>query len=192
MDYQVSRVRWVRWPTVSSTSVVPVIGMDIRQCEPGPRANRRVGRWSLVLGGLGALCLVFAFAACTPPKDITSTKPYADLIGAKYSVVADDLYAYGVYESLSDKRVTLVELVPAGTIGGLEFAFRRKVPMGTVIRVLSAWLRYPLIERRAYYLVAMENWDLPPVPIRLYLDRGNEGAGADLNPAVYKKLPSDK
>jgi hypothetical protein len=128
------------------------------------------------------------FAACPPPQDVTSKEPYADLIGAKYAVVADDLYAYGVYESLYDKRVTWIDLVPAGTIGGPEFAFRRKVPRGTAIRILSAWRIFP----RRYYVVALEHEEFPKVPVLLYLDRGNEGAGVDLNPAVYGKLPSDK
>lgn len=36
------------------------------------------------------LCVALTLAACvTPGKEITSTKPYADLIGAKYVVVAD-------------------------------------------------------------------------------------------------------
>jgi len=136
-----------------------------------------------------------ALAACRagPGEEITSTKPYADLIGAKYSVVADSLYAYGVYESLDDRRVTSIELVPRGRIGGPEFAFRRTVPKGRVIRILSAWRRFPLMERSVHYLVAVENSDLPQgIPIELQLDRGNEGVGADLNPAVYRKLPRGK
>lgn len=140
------------------------------------------------------LCVVLAVAACRagPGEEITSAKPYADLIGARYSV-AEDLYAYGVYESLDDRRVTSIELVPRGRIRGPEFAFRRKVPRGTVIRVLSAWRRFPLMERSVYYLVAVESSDLPQgVPIELQLDRGNEGAGAQPNPAVYRRLPAAK
>jgi len=140
------------------------------------------------------LCAVLALAACrvAPGEEITSTKPYADLIGTKYRVVADDLYAYGVYESLDDRRVTSIELVPRGRMSGPEFAFRRKVPKGTVIRILSAWRRFPLMERSVYYLVAVESADLPQgIPIELQLDRGNEALGAALNPAVYRKLPRD-
>jgi len=135
------------------------------------------------------LCVALALAACG--KEITSTKPYADLIGAKYVVVADGLYAYGVYESRSDKRITSIELIPMG-VGGSEFAFRRNVPTGTVVRLRSAWRRFPLMETSVYYLVAVENWDLPQgIPIELQLDRGNEGVGADLNPALYRRLPRD-
>jgi hypothetical protein len=74
------------------------------------------------------LCVVLAHAACGPGEEITSTKPYADLIGAKYAVVADDLYAYGVYESLNDRRITSIDLVPHGNIGGPEFGFSPDPP----------------------------------------------------------------
>jgi len=142
----------------------------------------------------GWACLfVLALAACQVDrgKEITSTRPYADRIGAKYSVVIDDLYAYGVYESLNDRRVSYIELVPLN-IAGPEFAFRRKVPRGQVIRILSAWRRFPLLDRSVYYLVAVENPDLPQgIPVELQLDRGNEGIGGELNPAVYKRLPKE-
>jgi hypothetical protein len=139
------------------------------------------------------LCVVMMLTACRGGSgaEITSTKPYADFIGAKYSVVADNLSAYGVYESLDDKTISYVTLVPMG-IAGPEFAFRRNVPKGTVIRILSAWRLFPLMESSVYYLVAVENSDLPQgIPIRLLLDRGNEGIGADLNLAVYRKLPGN-
>lgn len=137
-------------------------------------------------------CVVLALGACQvgPGKEISSTKPYADLIGARYSVVGD-LYAHGVYESLNDRIVTYVTLVPI-RLGGAEYAFRRIVPKGQVIKILSAWRRFVLLESGDYYLVAVENWDLPQgIPIRLDLSRGNGGAGADLNPAIYKRLPKD-
>lgn len=141
--------------------------------------------------GWTSLCVVLLLAGCRggPGEELTSVKPYADLIGAKYSVIADKLYAYGVYESSTSKRITSIELVPIG-IGGSEFAFRRSVPKGTVIRIVSAWRRFPLMESSVYFLVAIENSDLPQgIPIEVQLDRGNEGVGADLNPALYKKLP---
>ena len=81
------------------------------------------------------LFIVLALSACQlgPGKEITSTKPYADLIGEKYSVVADDLYAYGVYESLDDRIVTYITLVPRGA-SGREYAFRRHIPKGWLLQ----------------------------------------------------------
>lgn len=142
------------------------------------------------------LCVVLTLTACQmgPGEEITSTKPYADLIGAKYIVVADNLAAYGIYLSLDTKATSYIMLLPAGA-SGPEIAFRRNVPKGQVIRILSAWRqRFSPFWSGVYYLVAIENSDLPQgVPIRLELYTGaNRGVGADLNPAVYRKLPRDK
>jgi len=120
-------------------------------------------------------------------------KPYADLIGTQYRVIVDDLYAYGIYESPSDKtKISRVTLIPGVGIAGREVAFRRHVPKGQIIRILSAW-RQPLVfDNGVYYLVTVEELNLPRnIPIKVELFRGNEGVGADLNPAVYRKLPRD-
>jgi len=123
---------------------------------------------------------------------VTSEKPYAVIVGNQYSVVADDLYAYGVYESLDDKAtINYIILVPHGTISGPEVAFRQSISKGQVITVLSAWRRFIPMQNGVYYLVEVVNSPLPEgIPVRLELFRGNEGAGADLNPAVYRKLAS--
>ncbi len=139
------------------------------------------------------LCVVLTLTACQmgAGEEITSRTPYADLIGAKYSVVADNLVAYGVYTSLDTQTIGYVILLPIG-ISGPEIAFRRNVPKGQVIRILSAWRhRFIPFESGVYYVVEIENSDLPQgIPIRLELYKGgNGGVGADLNPAVYKKLP---
>jgi hypothetical protein len=136
------------------------------------------------------MVVVLALGGCEfgPDEELTLKKPYADLIGTTYSVVTDNLYAYGVYESPNTKVITYVDLVPL-RIGGREIAFEREVPKGQIIRILSAWRESVLLGSRLYYLVAIENLNLPPgVPVKLQLSRGNEGAGADLNPAIYKRL----
>ena len=135
---------------------------------------------------------VLAFAACQvgPGEDVTTRKPYSDFIGARYIVVGD-LYAYGVSES-RDKALNYVILVPPPGVGGPEFPFRRTVRKGQVIKILSAWHQFVLWEKGIYYLVAVENSELPPgIPVRLELMRGNEGVGADLNTAIYRRLPRD-
>lgn len=125
-------------------------------------------------------------------EEVTAKTPYADKIGARYRVIADGLYAYGVYESSSNKTIGFVDLIPL-PIAGSEIAFKRTVPRGTVIRILSAWRHHKLLETVVYYVVAVENSDLPEdVPVWLELSRGNEGAGADLNPAKYTKLERNR
>ena len=137
---------------------------------------------------------VLALVGCElgPGQEIRSKKPYADVVGAQYSVTSDNLYAYGVYESLNNRTVSYVVLVPALALGGPEYAFRKTVPKGEILKILSAWQQSTLlglVELRVYYLVELEHSDLPQgVPVRLQLDRGNEGVGADLNPAFYKRI----
>jgi predicted small secreted protein len=143
-------------------------------------------------------CLVagLTVAACNtgPGRDLTSTEPYAMMVGARYEVVGE-LYAYGVYKDMDERpRVTIgyLDLVPTG-IGGIEIGFKRQVPIGQVIRILSAWQRFPLLKSSIYYNVEFENADpavLPEgIPAELLLDRGNEGVGPHLNSAVYRRLP---
>jgi hypothetical protein len=137
------------------------------------------------------LCMVLALTGCQVGlhEEVTSKKPYADLIGAKYSVVADGLYAYGVYESRNNKTIRFVDLIPL-PIGGSELAFKQTVPKGRVIKILSAWRHHKVLETLVYYVVAIEDSDLPEsAPVWLELSRGNEGVGVDLNPAIYKRLP---
>jgi hypothetical protein len=139
------------------------------------------------------ISIALTFGACPvgPDQELTSTKPYADLIGVKYSVLTDDLTAYGVYESSSKKTIKFVDLVPL-PIGGSEIAFKRRVPKGQIIRIISAWRRSTIFATRVWYRVAAENLDLPhDVPVVLELSRGNEGVGADLNPAIYRELGRD-
>jgi hypothetical protein len=134
-----------------------------------------------------------ALAGCRlgPDKDLSAKKPYADLIGTEYSVVSDELRAYGVYESLNNRTRSFVDLVPL-PLGGPEFAFKRPVPKGQIIRILGASQQASPVRTGIYYLVELENWDLPKgVPVRLELSRGNEGVGADLNPSIYRKLPKN-
>lgn len=89
------------------------------------------------------LSIALTLAACSlgPGEEITSTKPYADLVGERYSVVTDNLYAYGVYESI-DKKIGHVTLVPRPGLSGPEFAFRRNVPKGQVLTILGAWRQF--------------------------------------------------
>jgi hypothetical protein len=69
--------------------------------------------WSLVT-------LVFGLAA-QPAESLTS-RPYSDLIGARYEVIADDLHAYGI-QSFPEKQLQYVTLIPGVGIGGNEVAF---------------------------------------------------------------------
>jgi hypothetical protein len=141
------------------------------------------------------LCVLLAVGACRqgPPEQLTSSRPYADLIGARFEVIADDVHAYGIYESASDKTLVRVTLIAGVGIGGPEIAFKRHVPKGQVFTILSAWRKSLLFEQRIYYRVAFDDADLPrDVPIEVELFLGNEGVGADLNRNAYTRIGRGK
>jgi hypothetical protein len=141
------------------------------------------------------LCSAGLQIACDlRPQEVTSVKPYADLIGTEYRVVADDVYAYGIYGNWPDKTVTEVTLIPGPGISGYEIAFRRHVPKSAVIRIVGAWRLWTLFGHRSQYTVMLEDFDVPsdaPVLIELGSTR-NGGEGVELNPAVYRRMRSDR
>lgn len=140
---------------------------------------------------LALVALVSASAACTvSSRDVSAEKPYANMIGRRYEVIADHLDAYGVFKEIGKPELDVVELIALRPgVGGVEYAFRRNVPKGRVVRIVSARHRPVLFERGIYYLVEVENWDLPAgIPVELALSRDNEGEGAELNPTVFKRL----
>jgi len=140
------------------------------------------------------LGVLLAVGACRqgPHEELTSIKPYADLIGVKYEVIADDVHAYGIYESPSDKTLIGVTVIAGVGIGGPEIAFKRHVPKGRAFTILSAWRKRLLFEDGIYYRVAVDDSDLPrDVPIEVELFLGNKGVGADLNPNAYRKIARD-
>jgi hypothetical protein len=149
----------------------------------------------VAIGVATSVCLMVGLGGCTQGREeITFTKPYADFIGREYRVITDDLHAYGVYDSLDSKKLIEITLIPGVGIGGPEIAFRKPVPKGQVIRILSAWQKSMLFERRIYYLVSVPNSELPQgVPIQVELFLGNKGVGADLNSSAYKRIlqPTD-
>jgi hypothetical protein len=153
---------------------------------------RRLGTRSfLVVAGIA--CVYLVVAASRPDEELTATKPYADLVGTDYVVITDDLYAYGIRRNYGDTVISWVKLIPGVGIGGPEVAFRRHIPKGQIIQILSAWRQPLLFDNGVYYRVAVRNSDLPSdVPTAVELFRGNEGEGAELNPSIYRKLVRTK
>ena len=139
--------------------------------------------------GCVLLAVLLVNCATVPDTELTHTKPYADLVQTEYTVIAVDLYAYGIYQSPGqDNPIGSIALIPGVGIGGRDVAFRKHITKGQVIRILSAWRPSLWFDNGVYYLVSIDGSDLPPeIPIRLELFRGNEGVGAEPNPAVYAK-----
>lgn len=116
--------------------------------------------WAAYQNSVKLLCtfaLLLTIAACGagPSMEVTSEKPYSELIGRRYAVVTDQLCAYGVFESLKERKVSWVTLVPTN-IAGPEVAFRRRIPKGQVIKLLSAYRHFVLFESGVYYVVELQ------------------------------------
>lgn len=106
--------------------------------------------------------------------------------------MVDDLHAYGVYADLTDKfegrPISYAKLIPGVGIGGTEIAWKKAIPRGSVVKILSAWRPRLLIGDRTYYRVAVDSLPLPAeIPIKVYL-YSNGGNGVDLKTDVYRRI----
>lgn len=143
------------------------------------------------IGRIVCMMVIATSSACIKPavEELTLTSPYANLIGAEYRVVGD-VVAHGIYKNLNQRVApSYITLVPGVGFSGPEVAFKKPIAKGQHITILSAWRERQLISWDVYYLVTLQNTDLPrDVPVQIELSRGNEGVDAGLNPAVYERL----
>lgn len=131
---------------------------------------------------------VVSVAACgaVPREDMTTRRPYSDLVGAEFRVVASDVNAYGIYGNWPERVVTYVTFIPPPRIRGYEVAFHRQIPKGTTFRIVGVWRISYLFPPVLALRVELRGSDLPVgVPVEIDLSRGNE-AGPTLNPNVYQ------
>jgi hypothetical protein len=145
---------------------------------------------AVITSALAALLAAVTLGACgeAAPEELTATKPYSDLVGREYLVLADDLQAFGLAGGWPDRTVTSITLETGDEFRGHQVAFRRQVPKGKVLRILSAWRQRKPFGGAVYYLVSVAGTDLPPgVPIQVPPAEGN--VTAELNPALYRRLP---
>ena len=144
------------------------------------------------IGRIVCIMLIAASSACGKPavEELTFTSPYANFIGAEYRLVGE-VNAHGIYENLEHRVApSYIVLIP-GVVGiaGREVAFKRPIAKGKTIKILSAWREHTLLYSHVYYLVTLQDTDLPrdvQVQIRLY--GGKEEMDAGLDPGVYERL----
>lgn len=139
------------------------------------------------------VCLIWlvVFSGCVKPTviELTRTSPYAQIVGTEYRIVAP-VDAYGIYGNLNNRKViSSIELIPGVGISGPEVAFKKRIAKGQKITVLSAWQERKLLHSNVYYVVDMQDADLPrDIQVRIDLSRGNEGVGAELNQHIYERI----
>src|SRR5690348_12073058 len=123
--------------------------------------NNTSGKRGVLLGGLLCSCLVMSLGACDErPQDVTTIKPYADLVGTEYRVIADNVYAYGIYGDWPKRIVTYSVLIPGVGISGYEVGFRKHVPKGTIVSLVGVWKSWILFERVPFCVVTLRASDL--------------------------------
>jgi hypothetical protein len=136
------------------------------------------------------VCLTI-LSACAKPSvvELSLTSPYAQVVGARYRII-EVVNAYGIYQDLDKRKViSYIELIPSIRIAGPEVAFEKRINKGNIITVLSAWRKSTLLSSDVYYVIALQDADLPrDIQVRIELSTGNEGDGAELNPHVYEKI----
>lgn len=140
--------------------------------------------------GLISSIMIATSTACAEKADneLTFTSPYSNDIGAGYRIVGE-VNAYGIYQDLNKKELSYITLIPGVGIGGPEVAFRKRIPKGQTIKILSVWQKHMFLQSEIYYLVAIEAADLPKdVKIQIELSRGNEIPGRELNPSIYERI----
>jgi hypothetical protein len=154
--------------------------------------GRTARMWSSSIRGGFALSLLTLLGGLAARQDrALMSEPYRELMGASYEVVGDDLQAYGVQSP--DNQLEYITLIPGAGISGREIAFKRSIPRGSKIEIVSAWHTLMPFDNGDYYLVKVSGAVLPSsVPVKIAMFRGNEGAGVDLNPVVYRRLPLAK
>lgn len=142
------------------------------------------------IGRIICLILIAASSACVARDvdELTFTSPYASIVGTEYRIVAE-VNAYGVYKNQDKKVVSYITLIPGVGIAEPEIAFKRQIAKGQNIKILSAWRERKLLHSDIYYLVGLQDADLPrDIEIKIELSRGNEGVDAGLNPSIYERL----
>jgi hypothetical protein len=134
------------------------------------------------------IALLVSTACVSPRQQLGPDNPYARLVGTEYRIVGD-VDAFGIY-ARSEKKLDFIDLIPGVGIAGREVAFRRRVPHGQIVRILSAWQQPQFLDVKVvYFLVALDGSELPrDIPVELALARGNEGVGADLNAEIYERI----
>ena len=139
------------------------------------------------------VCLIWltVSSGCAKPNvvELTLTNPYDQIVGNEYRIISA-VDAYGIYEDLDNRKViSYITLIPGVGIAGPEVAFKKRIAKGQIIKVLSAWRERKLLHSDIYYVIVLQDTDLPRnIEVRIELSRGNEGVGAELNQRVYERI----
>lgn len=152
-------------------------------------AFRVIGRCVVRVALFGSVAMLAHGCGGQSEQDLSSVAPYAEMIGAEYEVLADNLELYGVYGFDNPSVVAWLTLVPPPGFDGSEVAFRCPIPAGQRFRITAVRKRPVLLDSDIYYLVDLLGATVPErLPIELPLLRGNQGEGHEPNARLYRRI----
>jgi len=139
--------------------------------------------------GWVSLSVTVVVAGCGGPSDLSQTPKYASVIGAEYRTKAE-LYAHGVYGSISNKQLSSIWIAPVEQTGP-EIAFRRIVRKGQALRVIAVRKRFAPLDNGLQFVVTMDGLDLPTgVPIVVPLSGYMQSDDGFLDQRYFERGPA--
>jgi len=175
------KLRWTPTPFPACSG----LSMRNRRWIPGIAKNAAIAAAALGLGLLLAACSMEV--ALT---DVSSEPRFQPLIGERFEIIGP-VYAYGIRHH-SGAPVEYVTLLPPPGIGGYEVGFEAPLATGSVLTIAKVVKTNLVFDNGLAFIVTLEGTTLPAaVPVRVELNRGNEGNGsAELNPDIYRRVPA--
>lgn len=142
-----------------------------------------------IVRGVGIVFIIFA-AAGTVSCSSTYTSEGPQL-GSRYKIIGP-VYFSGIYLNLNNrqlnKQLAFGDL-SAVKFSGPEVAFQEKVPVGTVMTIISpakkGWRLFYFVDE---YVIKLEPDISRELEVELALNRGIEGNLDGLNPELFSRL----
>ena len=130
-----------------------------------------LAKWvALAVAGLLALGIVWGIAGYASPfpvVEITHQKPYADFVGREYRVVGDVRAI--AWNDFPDKASILeISLMPSPTVRNRFVSSETRLKPGQMVRIVSAWRQFALVEFTRHYVVSVPGAELPEgIPVTM-------------------------
>jgi hypothetical protein len=135
------------------------------------RSVLAVAKWAAIaVCGWFALVVVLGVGGVPnplPETDISHQKPFADFIGREYSVAADVL-AHAWNDFPDKAKILSISLIPPPGVRNRFVSYRRPMPRGQHVRIVTAWRTITLAGFHRWYVVSVPGAGLPEsIPITM-------------------------
>lgn len=163
------------------------VPVDTRGANAHPRIRTALSimKWTaLAAFALVAAVIVLALGGVPSPFPDTETsheKPYVDFVGREYRVTGNVIAL--AWNDFPDKaKILVVSLMPSPGVRNRFVSYRIPLQPGQMVRIISAWKSFALIEFSHYYLVSVPGAGLPEgIPIKM--DSNSDGIP---DPSLYQ------